>query len=277
MHAGAGSRSARRRHCLQRADRWNAGAPRGRSGGRGHGGPRSARKLALGSTIEWFRRRREEIADAEEGDIEFGMGGGFYDGNETLRRTKLVATLLTVITIGAVLPAVAIFVATDAKDFLVMRGGLHVVDGTESQLVARTIQVVYTAVLSLFPALLYFQFDRHRVGTIRSEWVRSIFRMDERMETLADVNARYGDAVAEASGYSADSVRLLGGRHSPIVVATLLITLGWISLVAQTAAFDFTVPTAEQGYFRVAGPDAERRGDGVPGGRLLLRHVPHPA
>ena len=103
------------------------------------------------------------------------------------------------------LPAIAIFVATDAKDFLVMSGGLDVVDGHESQLVGRIIQVLYTAVLSLFPAMLYFQFDRHRVGTIRSEWVRAIFRMDQRMETLADVNARYGDELAEASSYSTDS------------------------------------------------------------------------
>ena len=87
--------------------------------------------------------------------------------------------------------------------------------------------------------MLYFQFDRHRVGTIRSEWVRAIFRMDRRMETLADVNARYGDELAEASSYSTDSVRLLGGRNSPIVVATLLISLGWTLLVVQTDSFDF--------------------------------------
>ena len=130
------------------------------------------------------------------------------------------------LTIGAVLPAIAIFAATDAKDFLTMTGGLDVVDGRESRLVGRVIQVLYTAVLSLFPAILYFQFDRNRVGTIRSAWVRAIFRMDRRMETLADVNARYGDQLSEASSKSTDSVRFLGGRNSPIVVATLLISTG---------------------------------------------------
>jgi hypothetical protein len=103
------------------------------------------------SIVERRRRAREEIADTEEGDIEFGVGGAFYDGNETLRRTKHIFTLVIVITIGAVLPAVAIFVATDAKDFLSMEGGLDVVDGKESRLVGRMIQVTYTAVLSLFP------------------------------------------------------------------------------------------------------------------------------
>ena len=131
-----------------------------------------------------------------------------------------------------------------------MEGGLDIVDGRESRLVGRVIQVLYTAVLSLFPAILYFQFDRHRVGTIRSEWVRAIFRMDRRMETLADVNARYGDELAEASSYSTDSVRLLGGRHSPIIVATLLITLGWTLLVVRTDSFDFGQAGRNRSYFQ---------------------------
>ena len=62
------------------------------------------------------------------------------------------------------------------------------------------------------------------------------------METLADVNARYGDELAEASSYSTDTVRFLGGRNSPIVVATLLISLGWTLLVIQTESFRFDQP-----------------------------------
>ena len=33
----------------------------------------------------------------EEGDIDFGVGGTFYDGNETLRRTKHLLALATVL------------------------------------------------------------------------------------------------------------------------------------------------------------------------------------
>ena len=110
--------------------------------------------------------------------------------------------------------------------------------------------------LSLFPAMLYFQFDRHRVGTLRSQWVRAIFRMDRRMETLADVNARYGDELAEASSYSTDTVRFLGGRNSPIVVATLLISLGWTLLVIQTESFRFDRPgdTPDRPFFEFLVP-----------------------
>jgi hypothetical protein len=199
--------------------------------------------LVLSVTRERGRRRDEEIADVEEGDIEFGVGGAYYNGNETVPRTKDILTLLVVIVIGAVLPALAIFVATDAKELVAMEGGLRIKDGLESRFVSRAIQVVYTAVLSLFPALLYFQFDRQRVGTIRGKWVRAIFRMDRQMRTLADVNARYGDELAEASSYSTDSVRFLGGRNSPIIVATILVSLGWTLLVVRTESFDFAGAT----------------------------------
>jgi hypothetical protein len=188
---------------------------------------------------EKARVSEEADADVAEGDIEFGVGGTYYDGNEAARRTKQIFTLVAVIVIGAVLPAIAIFVATDAKDFLTIEDGLAVRSGMGSLLVSRLVQVVYTAVLALFPALMYFQFDRQRVGTIRGKWVRAIFRMDHRMKTLADVDARYGDELAEASSYSTDSVRFLGGRHSPIVIATILISLGWTVLVMATDSFDF--------------------------------------
>jgi hypothetical protein len=208
----------------------------------------------------------EADADVAEGDIEFGVGGTYYDGNEAARRTKQIFTLVAVIVIGAVLPAIAIFVATDAKDFLTIEGGLAVRPGMGSLLVSRLVQVVYTAVLALFPALMYFQFDRQRVGTIRGKWVRAIFRMDHRMKTLADVDARYGDELAEASSYSTDSVRFLGGRHSPIVIATILISLGWTVLVMATDSFDFAAAsrvsaaatTVEQAADRV---DAAAAGD----------------
>lgn len=218
---------------------------------------------------------QEAIADTDEGDIEFGVGGTYFDGNESARRTKQIFTLVAVVVIGAVLPAVAIFVATDAKDFLTIEGGLAVRPGMGSLLVSRLVQVVYTAVLALFPALMYFQFDRQRVGTIRGKWVRAIFRMDKQMKTLADVDARYGDELAEASSYSTDSVRFLGGRHSPIVIATILISLGWTVLVMATDSFDFAAAsrvsaaatTVEQAADRVdaaaAGPanDVEARAD----------------
>ncbi|HKA82586.1 MAG TPA: hypothetical protein VKD21_01900 [Acidimicrobiales bacterium] len=195
--------------------------------------------LYLAATRERDRILQARIADTQEADVEFGLGEAFYDGNDSVRRTKYITMLLVVILVGAVLPAVAILVATDAKSFLVMEGGLYVKQGMEGRLVSRLIQVIYVAVLSLFPALMYFQFDRQRVGTIRGGWVRSIFRMDPQMETLADIDARYGDQLAEASSFSTDSTRFLAGRYSPVIVATILIGLGWTLLILPTKSFDF--------------------------------------
>lgn len=214
--------------------------------------------LAVAATSERRRRGREEQADSAEGDIDFGVGGAFYDGNETLRRTKYIFTFLVVLLIGAVLPAIAIFVATDAKDFIAMHGGLHVLTSKESRLASRLIQVVYTAVLSLFPALLYFQFDRQRVGMIRGSWTRAIFRMDKRMETISDVNARYGDKLSDASSYSTDSVRFLGGRNSPIIVATILLSVGWTILVIRTDSFDFAAAARVGALAQTAEEAADR-------------------
>lgn len=202
--------------------------------------------LCVAASHDRSRRRSEAKIDKLEGDVEYGVGEAFLTANETRRRTRHLLTLILVVVVGAVLPAAAIIVGTDTKDFLSFAGGLQVLPGNESKFVARVIQITYTAILSLFPALLFFQFERSRVGTIRGQWVRSIFRMDNRLRTMADLNAYYGDELSEASNYSADSVRYLGGKHSPIVVATILITLGWTILVLRTDSFDFAAVTAAQ-------------------------------
>jgi undecaprenyl pyrophosphate phosphatase UppP len=213
--------------------------------------------LVIAAIHERRRRDDERHADRVEGDIAFGVGGAYTSGNETFRRASHLLTFALVVLVGAVAPVAAIIVATDTKTFLSFDGGLHVIQGQESRFVARLIQMTYTAILSLFPALLFFQFDRHRVGTIRSQWVRSIFRMDRRMRTMADLHACYGDELSEASNYSADSVRFLGGKHSPIVVATILIMLGWTLLVIRTESFDFAAATAVSQQVQVADEAAE--------------------
>ena len=195
--------------------------------------------LVLSARDERSRKADEHHADIDEGDVDYGTGSGFYSGYELGRIARKYGVLMVVIVIGVVLPAVAIITATDAKSFFVFQDGLRVVTGSESQVVARTIQIIYVAILTVFPALMYFQFDRQRAGTIRGQWIRSIFRIDGRMENLSDVNARYGDLMSEASNYRADASRALGGKHSPLIIATILIGLGWVILVARTESYDF--------------------------------------
>jgi hypothetical protein len=64
--------------------------------------------------------------------------------------------------------------------------------------------------------------------------------------------------LAEASSYSTDSVRFLGGRSSPIIVATILISLGWTLLVVRTESYDFAGATQVIVASEVAADAAER-------------------
>ncbi len=189
---------------------------------------------------EYTRARTERAVDREEGDIIFRGGGEFVTGDEIHRALHHVTVLVFVFVLGGLAPAAAVYYGTDLNRLLAFDDGvLRVVDNERGRLISRLIQICYLAILSLFPALLYFQYDRQRVGTLRGRWVRAIFRLHPGIGTLADVHARYGDELAEASFHSDDSSRLLGGHRSPIIVATILITLGWSVLVLRTESFDF--------------------------------------
>ena len=189
--------------------------------------------------IEWRRQKTDREADRAEGDVEYGVGGEFVDGNDFNRKIWQLVTLVGVLAIGAALPALALYFGTELRNNLHITDGISIDADKDGEVISRLIQMTYLAVLSLTPALMYFQFDRVRVGTLRGQWVRSIFRLDGRVHHLADVQARYGDRLTEASNNSADGVRFLGGRRSPILLATILIALGWTLLVLQTQPTNF--------------------------------------
>jgi hypothetical protein len=89
---------------------------------------------------------------------------------------------------------------------------------------------VFIAVASLLPGLLYFLFDREHLGTLRSRFVHQIFRLDKTLATIADIEAKYGAIIDESYGVSTTGRRIRANR-APIVIATLVITLGWILVV----------------------------------------------
>ena len=190
---------------------------------------------------ERIRRGEERLADQDEGDIVYGVGGEFVEGNEFTRRLWQTLNLVAVIVIGAVLPGLTLYLGTELDSRVDFGSGIDVVEGKMGEIISRLIQITYLGVLALFPAVMYFQFDRLRVGTLRGQWVQNIFRLDGSMRSLATVHAKYGDRLAEASNYSADSVRFLGGRRSPILVATILVALGWTLLVLRTDPVNFQV------------------------------------
>ena len=139
-------------------------------------------------------------------------------------------TFLVVVGVGLTLPAAVIVFGADLRD--VIRA---VVDDEAGQaeyltLVCRAMQLTLISIASLLPALLYYQFDRDRLSTLRQKFVHQIFRLDAKMTTRGAIDAKYGQLIDEIYGPERTGRfrTLVPGRRAPILVATLLIMLGWL-------------------------------------------------
>lgn len=115
------------------------------------------------------------------------------------------------------------------------------------------------SVASLLPALMYFQFDAERLSTLRARRLGNAFRLDPTVSTVADVEAKYGPQIEEAYGRRGEGGgRLSRGRRSPLVVATLTLTFGWLLILLN--AGDRVVPSrgaaeGELTFRRLLDPD----------------------
>jgi hypothetical protein len=159
----------------------------------------------------------------------------------------LIISLLLVLTIGVIGPAGAVYFGGDVHEVVD-----EVVDGTQDKLdlltlIGRGLQWMFIAVASLLPALLFFLFDRVKLVTLRQRFEREMLRFDPSVERLSDVRARYGPGMDEVYGPvpqhpgavttaldqgekppKAGSRRMLPDRRGPVVMATVVITIGWI-------------------------------------------------
>lgn len=172
------------------------------------------------------------------------------------------ATYLVMLGITVVGPALALYHGTDLSTYLRFApSGAKVVqpagdtrDIVLHQVVGRALQLVYCSVVSMLPALLYFMFDRQRLSSLRESWIRHLFHLNPHIWTVSEIEAAYGSRLDEALGGGGMSSRLVGGRRLPIVVATILITLGWTLMLLDTkvtgpgapdgAYLDLLMPTA---------------------------------
>lgn len=147
------------------------------------------------------------------------------------RWLALTAALVLVLTAGIGLPAASIWFGANLAD-----AAGTAVDGfgVEQELailtlLGRVLQLVFIAVVALLPALLYFLFDRARLGTLRQRFTRNAFRLDRSLHTDADLQAKYGRLLDEAYGpQESAGTRLQPGTQWPILVATIVIAFGWV-------------------------------------------------
>jgi hypothetical protein len=131
-----------------------------------------------------------------------------------------IASLVLVVAIGAGLPIGAMFAF----------GGLGplISAGASTELFGRLAQTLFIVIASLLPALLYYLFDRQRAMTIRRQFQQQILRLDPCVHNLYDVAAKYGDQVSESVGRDGVHSQHTQCNHTPIFLATVLISLGWV-------------------------------------------------
>jgi hypothetical protein len=228
---------------------------------------RSLTGVLLGATLllgllaisAWFiaehrGTRQRDLDERADGDVAHGSSALLEPDTGMGRRIWNFAVLLVMITVGVLLPATWIYFGTELHKIVSFEDGLSVGAANAAEATWRSIQITYVAVLVTLPAMLYFLFDRVHINGLIHQWSRDIFRLDRRVETLADMQARYGHKLAEATRQSPSSTRLVGSKRSPIIVATLLFAVGWTLLILPTRSRD----TSAEATTAVAEVAAER-------------------
>jgi hypothetical protein len=156
-------------------------------------------------------------------------------GRSAGRRSWYNATMAMVVLVGLLMPATVLYFATDLKDVIsVWPNGFRIDMAQPLVLIGRFMQLTFIAVATLLPALMYFQFDAERLGTLRDRWIQNVFRLDPAVATTDDVYAKYGKQLDEAYGRCDDGQgRLTRGRRSPIILATLVLAFGWLLILLK--------------------------------------------
>jgi hypothetical protein len=161
-------------------------------------------------------------------------------------------TLVAMIGLAVGVPAGAIYYGTELSDVVRLHSwhDAELIQGPGAQdiVVARLLQLVLLVLVSLVPALMFFQFNREKLSTLVDRWLHAIFRLDPSVRTVADVDAKYGRRVEEFYGTS-----LTGGAPrkrfrdlSPVINATTLIAIGWIVVLLNTDSNGRGLPTMQE-------------------------------
>ncbi len=103
-------------------------------------------------------------------------------------------------------------------------------------LVAPALQLLMIGVLSGLPALLFYLFDRQKLGTLREEFLRSVVVLIPSIHTLRDAESVFGlraDAILGDSSPGKQAGRFLPHNRSIIFVTTIIVTIGWVVALAN--------------------------------------------
>ena len=146
------------------------------------------------------------------------------------RWTREKSALLVVVAVGFLLPATVLLFATQLFDQLRTSPGDALDAPLNRVVVYRLLHAVFLGIATTFPALLYFLFDRQNTETLRTRFLLALFRLDQSIETAAQWQATYGRQIIEAFGKHRQhgASRLVRAHRSPVVIATIVLALGWV-------------------------------------------------
>jgi hypothetical protein len=173
----------------------------------------------------------------------------FVDG--VPRHAAEVTVLIGAVVVSVIGLGVAIHLTSQLKDLLpIDYGALVRLDNPFMEvsdlarrspafwqlLVGHVAQWVLVSIAALAPAAMYFQFDRQRLESVQRRWVHEVFRLDPTVRTVRDIEAKYGSQIESSFGRLGpdSSLRLGGGRRSPVIVATILLVIGWFLIISTT-------------------------------------------
>lgn len=101
-------------------------------------------------------------------------------------------------------------------------------------LFGRLLQFVFLVTATLVPALFFFMFDRIRLSAVKRQVHRAVFRLDPSVQTMSDLNSKYGDTLDEHYGGKQQQQTGIPGSRAPVVVATVAIAIGFIMTIMPT-------------------------------------------
>jgi MFS family permease len=187
--------------------------------------------------------------------------GRLHDARRVRGWTWQSFTFLVAVAVAVVAPALALWFGTVLHTQVRLSTTWPWVStDTPIELIGRLLQLTLIAVASLLPALMFFQFDAERLSTLRDRWMHNIFRLDATLATVSDVESKYGRQLEEAYGKRSDGRgRLTRGRRSPLIVATIVITFGWLLILlnADKQLVDPTTPLTTLPFTSLLTPDAQ--------------------
>ena len=90
------------------------------------------------------------------------------------------------------------------------------------------VQALFLGFAIVFPGLLYFFFERQRAEALRTRFLLNVFRLDDRLATVPQVEARYGSRMKSLFGEGQSGV-LQARRLSPILVCTMVLSVSMVA------------------------------------------------